>query len=84
MAGGQAGARQHQARVAVGNRDGHAGADDRALPRRELCALARRQIEARVALVGLRGEHGILAQARDRQLRSGAFRAEPSPASATR
>ena len=78
------GARQHEPRVAVGNRDRDAGADDRALPRRELRALAGGEIEPRIAVVGLCGEDRVVAQPRDRQLRHTRSAAELSPASATR
>ena len=37
--------------MAFGDRDGEPGADERALPRRQLDALARREVEPRVALV---------------------------------
>ena len=78
------GAREYQPRVAVGDRDRDAGADNGSLPRLELRALAGGEIEPRIAVVGLCGKDGIVAQPRDRQLRHTRSAAELSPESATR
>jgi hypothetical protein len=47
--GREAGARLDESGIAVGNRDREAGRDERALPRRELDAVAGRQVEPCVA-----------------------------------
>ena len=54
--------------IAVGDRDGKAGCNERTFPGRELDALAGGQVEARVARVGTRGYDGVRAQPPDRQL----------------
>ena len=66
-------ARLHEARMALGDRDGEPGADGRPLARPELDALARRQVEAGIARVGALGDRRVLAQPRDRELESTAF-----------
>ena len=84
MASRETGARHDESRMAVRNRDGDAGADDGPLPRAELGALAGREVQPRIALVGLCGKDGLVAQPRDLQLRHTRSAAELSPASATR
>ena len=84
MTGGEPGARHHEPRVPVGNGDRDPGADDRALPRLELGVLAGREVQPRVAVVGLCRKDRVVAQPRDRQLRHTRSAAELSPASATR
>ena len=49
VAVGKSGARLHEARVALGDRDGQSRADDGALARSELHALACGEIEPRIA-----------------------------------
>ena len=70
--------------MTVGDRDCEAGADDRALPGRELHALARREVEAGVAGVGTFRQDRVDAQPLDRQLDQRARCADSVRASATR
>src|SRR5581483_3870857 len=65
---GKPGAWLDVAGVAVGNRDREAGADDHALARRQLDAVARCEIETCVAAVCAPRHDGVLAQAQDWQL----------------
>ena len=70
MPRGEARARLDEAGVALGDRDGEAGADRRPLARAEHDALAGGQVEPRVAGVGALGKRRVLAQPRDRRARS--------------
>jgi hypothetical protein len=62
------GTRLDEARVALGDRDREAGADERALARRELDPVARGQVEAGVARVRARRDDRVVSQPPDRQL----------------
>src|SRR5262245_44609720 len=68
MTCGEAGSRLHEAGVALGDRDRKAGADQGSLARTERDPFARSEVEARVAVVGLPRQDGILAQSRDREI----------------
>ena len=65
---GEPGARLDEAGVALRDGDREAGADRRPLPRSQLDALARGEVEAGVARVRLAGQDGVVAQAADREL----------------
>jgi hypothetical protein len=80
----EAGARLHEARMAVGDRDGEAGGDGGALARAEHDALARREVEPGVALVGALRDDSVVTQTRDRELDHVAFASRKRSASATR
>ena len=64
----QARARNDEAGVTLGDRDGDACSDHRPLARPELVPLAGDEVEAGVARVGARGQHGVVAEPRDGQL----------------
>ena len=64
----EAGARLNEARVAFGDRDREAGADERPLPRSELVPLAGGEVEAGVARVRALGHDRVRVQAADRKL----------------
>ena len=74
----EAGARLDEARVAFGDRDREAGADERPLPRSELVPLAGGQVEAGVARVRALGQHRVRVQAADRKLDHALDRASAS------
>ena len=64
----EAGARHDEPGVALGDRDGDAGSDERALARAELVPLARDEVEPGVAGIGARRQDGVVAEPRDGQV----------------
>jgi hypothetical protein len=62
----EAGARDDEPGVALGNGDGDAGRHDAALPWAELHAFTGDEIEARVTRVGALWQRRVVAQADDR------------------
>lgn len=69
--GGEPGPRLDEACVPRRNLDGQPGSDDRPLPRAELMALARGEIQPGVSLVRTIRHHGVLAQPSDPEARHG-------------
>jgi hypothetical protein len=57
----------HEPGIALRNRNGKPRADDGALAGLELDALARRQVEARVAVIGTRREDRVVPESLDRE-----------------
>ena len=80
----EARARLDEACVALRDRDGEPGRDERALARRELDALARSRGRGRRRRVGARRHHRLRAQPRDRQLDHALSRCVASDDSAIR
>ena len=74
MPGREPRARQHEARLAVGDLDRDPGADRRALPRPEHRLLERVQIEAGVARVRARRQQRLVVEPPDVQALSTAVR----------
>ena len=80
----EARARLHEAGVPVGDRDGEPGRDEGALARRQLDALAGREVQACVARVRARRQHGVRPQPADGQLDEAQAVSRERAASATR
>ena len=59
------GARHDEARIAVRDRDGDAGRDERPLAGAELDGFARDEVEPGVTRVGALGQHRVVAEPRD-------------------
>jgi len=72
VAGGEPRAREHEAGVALGQLEREPGANGRTLARRQGRRLERAQVEARVPVVGPRGQDGQGMQAADPQAHDGA------------
>jgi hypothetical protein len=68
MIGGKPRARLHEPGVTLGDRNREPGADECALARTDLDAVARREIEPRVPRIRLRGDDGVVAQALNGEL----------------
>ena len=68
VAQGEPRARNDEAGVALGDLDRDAGADRGPLPRADRDLLARAEVEARIAAVGSRRQHRVVAELHDAQL----------------
>ena len=80
----EAGARLDEAGIALGDRDGEAGRDERPLAGRQLDVLARGEVESRVAVVGALGDDGVGMETPDRELDQALSRCVLSDGSAIR